>query len=45
MGENQWFQPTVRNRLVVAVRLMNFVIRYGKFYDISEYLTIPLRFN
>ena len=38
MGEAQWFQPTVRNRLSQAVVLANFIIKYGKFYDISEYL-------
>jgi len=36
MGEDQWFQPTVRNRLSRAVVLANFIIQYGKFYNISE---------
>ena len=38
MGEDQWFQPTVRNRLGQAIVLANFWINYGKFYDIREYL-------
>jgi hypothetical protein len=38
LGENQWFQPTVRNRLSTTIVLANFVIKWGKFYDISEYL-------
>ena len=39
MGEDQWFQPVVRNRLSSkAIVLVNFVILYGKFYNISEYL-------
>ena len=38
MGEGQWFQPTVRNRLGRAIVLANFQIHYGKFYDIREYL-------
>jgi hypothetical protein len=38
VGEAQWFQPTVRNRLSEAVVLVNFTILFGKFYDISECL-------
>jgi len=38
MGESQWFQLTVRNRLGKAIVLVNFYINYGKFYDIREYL-------
>ena len=37
VGESQWFQPTVRNRLSETIKLINFSIQYGKFYDISEY--------
>ncbi|KAI0251465.1 aegerolysin type hemolysin [Lactifluus subvellereus] len=36
MGEAQWFQPTVRNRLFQAIVLANFSIQYGKFYDIKN---------
>ncbi|KAF8057434.1 aegerolysin type hemolysin [Lyophyllum atratum] len=36
MGESQWFQPTVRNRLSQAIVLANFSIQYGKFYDIND---------
>ncbi|KAI0251457.1 aegerolysin type hemolysin [Lactifluus subvellereus] len=36
MGEAQWFQPTVRNRLLQAIVLANFSIQYGKFYDINN---------
>lgn len=38
MGEAQWFQPTVRNRLEKTIVLVNFTINYGKFYNISEYI-------
>ena len=39
MGEDQWFQPAVKNSLPSkAIVLANFVILYGKFYDISHYL-------
>jgi hypothetical protein len=38
LGEIEYFQPTVRNRLSTTIILANFVIKYGKFYDISEYL-------
>ena len=37
MGEQQWFQPTVRNKLSQAIVLVNFSLQYGKFYDISEH--------
>jgi hypothetical protein len=42
MGEDQWFQPTVRNRLPdgTDIVLKNFDIKYGKFYNISEYLRL-----
>jgi hypothetical protein len=43
MGEDQWFQPTVRNRLSQAIVLAKFTILYGKFYDISE--SISLNFS
>jgi len=36
MGEDQWFQPTVRNRVSKAIILKNFEIAYGKFYDIND---------
>jgi len=36
MGEAQWFQPTVRNRLTRTIVLTNFTILYGKFYDIKD---------
>ena len=42
MGEAQWFQPTVRNRLEKAIALTNFTIKYGKFYDISKYIIFHL---
>jgi len=35
----QWFQPTFRNRLSQDILLANFSIQYGRFYDISDYLT------
>jgi len=38
MGESQWFQPTVKNGMFKDIVLANFIINYGKFYDISEYL-------
>lgn len=38
MGEAQWFQPTVSNRLSQTINLAIFVITYGKFYDIRAYL-------
>ncbi|KIJ61827.1 hypothetical protein HYDPIDRAFT_169438 [Hydnomerulius pinastri MD-312] len=36
MGEDQWFQPTVRNRLSHTILLTTYVIKYGKFYDINN---------
>ncbi|KAF8334424.1 aegerolysin type hemolysin [Amanita rubescens] len=36
LGEKQWFQPTVRNRLGRGIVLANFYINYGKFYDIHH---------
>ncbi|KDR71457.1 hypothetical protein GALMADRAFT_143730 [Galerina marginata CBS 339.88] len=36
MGESQWFQPVVRNRLSRAIILANFTILYGKFYNIND---------
>jgi len=36
MGEDQWFQPTVRNRLPQVIVLTKFTILYGKFYDINN---------
>ncbi|KJA14257.1 hypothetical protein HYPSUDRAFT_208850 [Hypholoma sublateritium FD-334 SS-4] len=36
MGEAQWFQPTVRNRLEKTIALTNFTIKYGKFYDVKN---------
>ena len=38
MGEEQWFQPVVRNRTSKAIILANFVIPYGKDYNIRQYL-------
>ena len=39
MGEDQWFQPVIRNRLPSrTIVLVNFVILYGKFYNIRQYL-------
>jgi hypothetical protein len=36
LGEIEYFQPTVRNRLSTTIILANFVIKYGKFYDIKN---------
>jgi len=36
VGEAQWFQPTVRNRIQRTIVLAKFKIIYGKFYDIND---------
>jgi len=39
MGEAQWFQPTVRNRISSFSRtivLAKFTIYYGKFYELND---------
>lgn len=37
MGEGQWWEPTVKNDLDVAIRIADFELQYGKCYDIGEH--------
>jgi len=39
LGEAQWFQPTVRNKIQRTIVLAKFKIIYGKFYEINDPFT------